>query len=116
MSSAEFDRIIKEAVEGLPDPIQSKLKNTVFLVQDEMTPQQREEFGGDLLGLYHGLPYPDRGDGEPVFPDRITLFKNPIEDEAEDRDHMIEIIQDTVMHEIGHFLGLDDEDLEEMGL
>lgn len=115
-SDEEFQAVIREAVEGLPAPIRDKLKNTVFLIQDDLTPAQRREFGGDLLGLYHGVPYPDRGQGDPIFPDRITLFKNPILDEAEDRAHLVEIIQDTVMHEIGHFLGLDDDELDKMGL
>jgi predicted Zn-dependent protease with MMP-like domain len=116
LSHREFDAVIKQAVDGLPDPIRAKLQNTVFVVQDDMTAAQREEWGEDLLGLYQGVPYPDRGSGDPVFPDRITLFKNPIEAEAEDREHLIEIIQDTVLHEIGHSLGLDDDELDEMGL
>ena len=116
LSNREFERIVKEAVEGLPKPIREKLKRTVFVVQDDMTKELRSEFGEELLGLYRGHNLLERGEGEPLFPDEITLFKNPIESEAEDRDHLIEIIQDTVLHEVGHFLGLDEDELEEMGL
>lgn len=116
ISHKEFEAAAKEAVDHLPPVIREKLKNTVFEFQDDMTPEQMETFGGDLLGLYHGTPYPDRGQGDPLMPDRITLFKRPILDEAEDYDHLIEIIQDTVLHEIGHFLGLDDDELDHMGL
>jgi predicted Zn-dependent protease with MMP-like domain len=116
ISDKDFQVATKEAVDSLPPVIREKLKNTVFDLQDDMTPEQIKEFGGDLLGLYHGTPYGDRGQGDPPMPDRITLFKRPILEEAEDRDHLIEIIQDTVLHEIGHWLGLEDDELEEMGL
>lgn len=115
-SHKEFEDAAKEAVDQLPPVIREKLKNTVFDLQDDMSPEQIEQFGGDLLGLYHGTPYPDRGQGDPAMPDRITLFMRPILEEAEDEDHLIEIIQDTILHEIGHFLGLEDDELEEMGL
>jgi predicted Zn-dependent protease with MMP-like domain len=116
LSDAEFDAIVARAVDGLPPAIRDKLRNTVFDVREEMSAEQKREFGGELLGLYHGVPYPDRGQGDPVFPDRITLFKRAIEDEAEGDEQLIEIIQDTILHEVGHYLGLEDDELEEMGL
>jgi len=112
MKKAEFEALVREAVRGLPEPIRSKLDNTLFVVKD----RGRDGEGEDLLGLYEGTPYPDREGSEPVFPDRITLYQNAIEDEGGTREGILKVIQETVLHEVGHFLGLDEEDLDEMGL
>jgi predicted Zn-dependent protease with MMP-like domain len=112
MTKREFEALVREAIEGLPDPIRPKLANTVFTVRD----RGQDEEGNELLGLYEGTPYPDREGGEPLFPDRITLYQKTIEEEGGDRDGILRTIRETILHEVGHFLGLDDDELHEMGL
>lgn len=112
MTKAEFEALVREAIEGLPDAIRPKLANTIFTIQN----RGRDEHGNDLLGLYEGLPLPDREGGEPLFPDRITLYQKAIEEEGGDREGIVRTIQDTILHEIGHFLGLDEDELHERGL
>lgn len=117
MNRKEFEAVAREAVDGLPEPIRSRLGNIVFVIQDEPAPQQLEEYDGEeLLGLFEGVPYPDEMSAASVFPCRITLFQGPIERCSADREEMIQNIRETVLHEVGHYLGLDDHDLEEYGL
>lgn len=112
MTSEQFERLVREAVDSLPDPIRRRLENTMFVI-DEKEAGRR---GMILLGLYEGVPYPDRGFGAPLMPDRITLFRKPIEDAGRTPDGIRQVIRDTVLHEVGHFLGLSDDQLDEMGL
>lgn len=112
MNDREFDELIREAIKRLPAQIREKLHNTIFQVKES----GRDSAGEELLGLYEGTPYPDRGDGDPVMPDRITLYKKPIEREGRTREGILRVIRETILHEVGHFLGLDEDELDEMGL
>lgn len=115
MTRREFEKIVMEAVEKLPAPIRERLENVEFIVQE--SPNRRQSGLGELYGLYEGTPFPDRAhDFQLAMPDRITIFKRAIERDCATRDDMIKCIQDTVVHEVGHFLGLDDDELEARGL
>ncbi len=115
MNREEFTRIVDEAVASLPAPIRERLENVEFLVAE--SPNRRQSGLGELYGLYEGTPFPQRGpEYQMAMPDRITLFKRTIERDCPTREEMIRCIQDTVVHEIGHFLGLDDDELEARGL
>jgi len=111
MDAAAFEALVIDELDQLPDDMVDGLENVVFVVED------RPEDGTlDLLGLYDGLALTERtqyGMGE--LPDRIVLFREPhlaqCETEAELRDE----IHTTLVHEIAHFYGLDDEQLHEMG-
>lgn len=111
MDAAAFEALVIDELDQLPDDMVDGLENVVFVVED------RPEDGTlDLLGLYDGLALTERtqyGMGE--LPDRIVLFREPhlaqCETEAELRDE----IHTTLVHEIAHFYGLDDEQLYEMG-
>jgi len=111
----EFERVVQAAVDALPAPIREKLENISFIVAE--SPHRRQSGLGELYGLYEGTPFPHRGpDYNLAMPDRITLFKRSIERDCGSREEIVKCIQDTVVHEVGHYLGLDDEELEKRGL
>ncbi|MBI2930721.1 MAG: metallopeptidase family protein [Planctomycetes bacterium] len=119
MNWVEFERIVAEALKGLPEPLRRRIENVQVVIRDARGSRRqrgaRDE--SDLYGLYEGTPLPERPhDFQGALPDRITLFKNNIEADCEDREEMIRCIQETVIHEFGHYFGFDDEDLGEMGI
>ncbi|KKW11711.1 MAG: hypothetical protein UY50_C0008G0037 [Parcubacteria group bacterium GW2011_GWA2_49_9] len=118
VSLEEFESFVREGVEAIPAKFRSRIANVAFLADDEPTPEQRAEnkLSPDetLLGLYEGIPHPARGEGYGgmVLPDRITIFKKPIEEEAETHDEVRKHVIDTVWHEVAHHFGLDEEAVE----
>jgi predicted Zn-dependent protease with MMP-like domain len=114
-----FERLVAEVVETLPAPFKEKLANVAVVVLERPTGAELRSVAldpsaDDLLGLYHGMPYGERGTGyHLVPPDRITIYRQPIlqmcRTEAEVRDE----IRDTVLHEIGHYFGLSDQEMEQ---
>jgi predicted Zn-dependent protease with MMP-like domain len=115
-----WDAIIAETLASLPPPIRARLGNVQILIADVPTQHQKERMDDcddcGLLGLYEGVPLPDRPEGdEPLMPDRITLFTRAHLKEFA-ADEVREGFRDTLVHELGHFLGLDDDELAEMGL
>ena len=115
----DFDRTVREAMESLPLQFRDYLANVTLLVEDRPTPQQRRELAGpdgDLLGLYEGTPFGEAGsEGSGTFPARITLFRRALLRAAADREDLIRLIHETVLHEVGHHFGFEDGDLESMG-
>jgi predicted Zn-dependent protease with MMP-like domain len=117
MSREEFERVVSRALDGLPDEIASRLDNIAIVVEDEPTHEDLVEAGLDpetdtLLGIYHGLALPDRGGSYGnVLPDRIVIYRRPLLAACEDRNELIRQIQDTVVHEVGHYFGLSENDL-----
>lgn len=110
-SRRRFEELVDEAMAGLPDWIQDRLDNVAVIVDEE--PPAGEP---DLLGLYEGIPLTERSaDYFGVLPDRIRLFRSTIEEEAEDDEDLVEVVQDTVVHEVAHFFGISDERLHELG-
>jgi predicted Zn-dependent protease with MMP-like domain len=112
-----FERLVAEVVDSLPARFREKLSNVAVVVAESPSPLDRSSVGlppcDDLMGLYQGTPYGDRGTGyHLVLPDRITIYRRPIlarcDSEAEARDE----IRSTVLHEIGHYFGLSDDELE----
>jgi predicted Zn-dependent protease with MMP-like domain len=107
--SDDFDALVGDALDALPDSILGLLDNVVILTEDE----HGEE---DLLGLYEGVPRTERGDyGGLELPDRITLFRLTLCDHCDDLDHLREEVMVTVVHELAHHLGIDDDRLAELG-
>ncbi len=106
-----FEELTAEALDGLPRWVQQRLENVEVVVEEEPPP------GEDLLGLYEGVPLTARGhDYTWTLPDRITLYRRPIEWEAgPDEDALKEAIAETVMHEVAHFFGISDERLHDLG-
>lgn len=108
---ARFERLVEEALDGLPGWVKERMDNVEVLIEDDAP-----EDDPDLLGLYEGVPLTERGlDYFGVLPDRITLYRRNIQEEAEDERELKLVVQDTVVHEIAHFFGISDERLHEMG-
>jgi len=115
----EFERLVAEALDGLPRQFRRPMRNLAVMVEPAPSRELLEAMGlwpdHTLLGLYHGVPLPERGhnDGN-VLPDQITIFQPPIEALYRTPEEMKEAVCDTVIHEVGHYFGLDDERIEEL--
>lgn len=113
LSSEEFEALVDLAMQELPAELMSRITNLEIAIEDR-PPRTAED--AEILGLYEGIPLTERGsDYSWVMPDLITLFKANIEDEAEDADDVKEVVRVTVLHEIAHHFGIDDDRLEELG-
>jgi len=110
LSRADFEALVDQAIDGIPAQLADTVENCVILVEDDPPPGQR------LLGLYEGIPLTERGQGYAgVLPDRITLFRRPILAACSDVADVVQQVRITVVHEIAHHFGIDDERLEELG-
>lgn len=120
LSSKEFDKAVRKAIRRIPAELREHLENIVISVQDRPSRDLLEEAGlpmdDSLLGLYRGDSLMDRSvTHPPIFPDTIFIFQKPLEAMCADMDELEEQIAITVIHEIAHFLGLDEERLRELG-
>lgn len=120
MERHHFEKLVSDAVNALPDQFLSNLDN-VEIVVEEYPPREILAVEGlddelDLLGYYEGVPLTERTEvGQPLLPDRITLFQRPLEAISSTRAELIEEIQRTVVHEVAHYFGIDEDRLEELG-
>ena len=111
MDAAAFEELVIDELDRLPDDMVEGLENVVFVVED-----RPEDGSHDLLGLYDGLALTERtqyGMGE--LPDRIVVYREPHLAQCETDDELRDEIHTTLVHEIAHFYGIDDEQLHEMG-
>jgi len=121
MNRRAFRRLIEEAVNDLPSPFAEKMRNVEIVVEDEPTIEQLESHELDpeedtLFGLYEGVPLPDREHNfGMMLPDRITIFYFPLIESFDTPGEIREEIRKTVIHEIAHFFGLDDDEIEDLG-
>lgn len=120
LSEREFSRLVQQALADVPPPFDRYLQDITVDVEPMPDAQTLREMEIDdpteILGLYHGLPLTERGiEALPELPDRIVLYQRNLERACESREEMIHEIRVTVLHEIGHHFGLDEEDLEELG-
>jgi predicted Zn-dependent protease with MMP-like domain len=114
----DFYELVERALDGLPPELSSLLDNVAIVVEDWPERSTQTDSGGPgetLYGLYEGVPLTERGDSYyGVLPDRITIFRGPLERDF--RDHELEEqVRITVVHEIAHFFGFGEERLEELG-
>ena len=120
LSREDFESLVDEALSSLPEEVQRWLDNVAIVVADRPSPEQQARTGlgpGSLLfGLYEGVPKTRRGVtyGE-VIPDKILIFQQPIELVCRTPAQVRAQVRRTVLHEIGHHLGLDEDELEESG-
>ena len=119
MERERFEELVAEAIESLPLKFKERLENIVVVVEDWPSRAQLTETGvrhkGDLLGLYEGVPLPNRGRSyNMVVPDKITIFQKPIELHYRSEEMIKRKIQGTVRHEIAHYFGISDRRLEEL--
>jgi predicted Zn-dependent protease with MMP-like domain len=114
MTREQFEAVVEKALVGLPRVFRDKLKNIAVVVEEWADDQTLEEMGIEppdtLYGLYRGVDLTQRDStyGN-VLPDTVTIYQGPIEEDCEDEAEMQEVIRETVVHEIGHYFGLDDE-------
>ncbi|HEV8230043.1 MAG TPA: metallopeptidase family protein [Candidatus Limnocylindria bacterium] len=112
---ARFARLVRNALAELPAEFRERIRNLEIVIEDEPSSDQVRD-GGTLLGLYEGVPLTARGYQEPYLPDRICIFRGPIERMTASPRRQAAIVRDTVVHEIAHHFGISDERLEELGL
>jgi len=112
---ARFARLVRNALAELPAEFRDRIRNLEIVIEDEPSEDQVQG-GGTLLGLYEGVPLTARGYQEPYLPDRICIFRGPIERMTASPRRQATIVRDTVVHEIAHHFGISDERLEELGL
>ncbi len=111
MNRIEFEAAVDRALESLPDWVVERVDNLHVLVEDRPTPEQ-----GDVLGLYEGVSLLERSaDYWGALPDRIIVFREPHLELGLSAEELEEEIRRTVLHELAHHLGIDDERLEELG-
>ena len=120
MRQAEFEAIAAAAMDELPARLLDALENVVVMVEDVPDPDDLIEAGLEpneqVYGLYVGIPLTQRTTGyNMVVPDRITLYKVPLERDFRDRNELMDQIRRTVLHEIGHAYGMDERALEDRG-
>ena len=120
ISDKEFDRIVKSAIEHIPEEIRRHLDNILISVQKHPSKEILEQMDMDsdepLLGLYWGVPLTERTvTSPPDFPDTIFLFQAPLEDMCETIEELEEEIEITVVHEIAHAVGISEKRLEDLG-
>jgi predicted Zn-dependent protease with MMP-like domain len=116
----EFEQLVVEALDDLPDAIHEKLENIEVVVADWPTPAELRSVGMKpgqlLLGLYQGVPLTRRGGHYGlVLPDKVTIFQGPIERICRTREAVIRQVQRTVRHELAHHFGISDDRLKELG-
>lgn len=111
LSAAEFDQAVEEAMELIPDEFRVELRRVAVFVEPEPPPEEPE-----LLGLYEGTPLTERDEWfAGAMPDQITLYQGPLERMCDTRAELLEEIAVTVVHEMAHHFGIDDERLHELG-
>jgi predicted Zn-dependent protease with MMP-like domain len=105
----EFERLVRDALDGLPPGMLQHVQNVALVVEDE------DPDDPDLLGLYEGVALTERTHYSGALPDRISLFRIPLCLLCEDLDHLAEEVRVTVVHELAHHVGIDDARLHELG-
>jgi predicted Zn-dependent protease with MMP-like domain len=119
MNRADFERLVAEAVKLIPRRFRREMKNLALVVEDEPSQELLEEMEieppDSLYGLYQGTPLPERSWAfGNALPDRITIYQGPIEEDCEDDDEIRAVIGETLIHEVGHYFGMSEEEIEDI--
>ncbi len=110
ITDEEFEEMVEAALERVPKHFTAAVENCAFIVEHDPPGGRR-----NLLGLYHGVSLPNRGHYSGAMPDTITIYQNPIIRVFRTRERVREEVYRTVVHEIGHYFGMDDEELHGLG-
>ena len=119
MDKKAFEQLVAEALQTIPRRFRRAMQNIAIVVEDEPSSELLDEMGIEppdtLLGLYTGTPLTERTStyGN-TLPDRVLIFQGPHERESEDEDDLIVCIAETLIHEIGHYFGMSEEQIEEV--
>jgi predicted Zn-dependent protease with MMP-like domain len=112
ISRREFEQLVEQALGELPERFASLLDNVAIVVEEEPSDEDldvMDEDANELLGIYRGVPITERHYDSMRLPDQIAIFRGPILRVAQSRSDALHEIRDTVVHELGHYFGLDDE-------
>ena len=104
-----FAQLVEEALDEVPDELFERFENVAIVIEDAHAEEP------DLLGLYEGVPLTDRDDYGGVLPDKISIYRLPLCELCADEDELIEEIAVTVVHELAHHAGIDDDELHAWG-
>jgi predicted Zn-dependent protease with MMP-like domain len=120
ISRREFEAAVERAIETIPEMFRAQLTNIAIAVEDRPTDDLLAEMGvppGEtLFGVFIGVALPERSPAEPpLYPDEILIFREPLMAACRSLDELEEEIAITVVHEVAHYLGIDEERLEELG-
>ena len=120
MTREAFKALVEEAIDTIPRSFAREVRNLAIVIEDDPPPDLLDdmeiEAPDTLLGLYEGTPLTERqwGHGN-ALPDRITLFQNPLEEEADgDEDEIVVAIGETLIHELGHYFGMSEDEIMEV--
>ena len=119
MTRKEFERHVAEALASIPRRFRDAMQNIAIVVEDEPSPDLLDEMEIEapdtLLGLYQGTPLTERRwDYGNALPDRVLIFQGPHERSSEDEDDLVVAIAETLIHEIGHYFGMSEDQIEEI--
>ena len=117
MQREKFESHVADALASIPKDFRDAMRNIAIVVEDEPSRELLREMGvrppGTLLGLYTGTPLTERGwDYGNRLPDRILIFQGPHERDSDDEDDLVVAIAETLIHEIGHYFGMSEEQIE----
>lgn len=117
VSEEQFEAMVADALDSIPDEFASQLENVAVMVQDWPSESQLDGRSGTLLGLYEGINITRRSPlaYSGAMPDRITIFRGPLCARVRNLDELAAQVRVTVLHEVGHYFGLDDHRLRELG-
>jgi predicted Zn-dependent protease with MMP-like domain len=118
LTRAEFERVVDEALGSLPPRFARMVENVAIAVEEEPSDEDREgledrsDDASELLGIYRGVALTQRSHDAPLLPDEIAVFRGPINRVAGTRQEAVREVRETVIHELGHYFGLGDEEME----
>ena len=119
LSQEDFEEMVVRCYEELPEGLLGYLDNLDIVVEEWPSEAVLADTGtrsrGGLLGLFEGVSRLERGDDIPFWPDKITLYQRPIEDICGTWEEVAEEVRKTLLHEVGHYLGMDEEHLDRLG-
>ena len=117
VSEERFEALVADALDSIPPEFADEMENIAVVVEDWPTPEQLDGRSGTLLGLYQGIDILGRSPigYTGVMPDRITIFRGPLCELARDEEDLAHQVRVTVLHEVGHYFGLSDDRLHELG-
>lgn len=113
----QFERMVRKVTETLPNDVRSLMVNVEIVVEDEPTDEQRGDADDGPFGLYEGIPLTERSASSYglTLPDKITIFRGPLERATSSPSELFEEVRATVIHEIGHHFGMDEAKIAELG-
>jgi len=118
MEKSKFEKLVQDGIKEIPENFRRKISNVAIVIEDEPSREQLKKLrvSGkmNILGLYEGVPQTKRANYGMVLPDKITVFKDPIENIASSDNEIREVVKNTVWHEIAHHFGLGEKKVREL--